>query len=229
MKKIIWLGLLCLYFYASLPVVRKEVVNPVCWYFQKPQDFVHASIPVGVCGYSKLGAENGFDVDTTKNADIFNDDSLTKYAAVIFLSTTGDVLNNKQEIAFERYIQAGGGYVGVHAATDTEYDWGWYGRLVGAYFSSHPKPQSAKFIIKDKDFLATSFFKDSVWQHTDELYNFKKINPDVKVLITIDESTYEGGTNGTFHPMSWYHNYDGGRSFYTELGHVDECYAKKIT
>ena len=93
--------------------------------------------------------------------------------------------------------------------------------------TSHPKPQSAKFIIKDKDFPATSFFKDSIWQHTDELYNFKKINPDVKVLITIDESTYEGGTNGAFHPMSWYHDYDGGRAFYTELGHVEECYTEE--
>ncbi len=158
------------------------------------------------------------------DATYFNEDSLKKYAAVIFLSTTGNVLDNRQEIAFERYIQAGGGYVGVHAATDTEYDWGWYGRLVGAYFLSHPKPQQAKFIIKDKKFAATNFFKDTIWQHTDELYNFKKLNPDVKVVMTIDESTYKGGANGAYHPMSWYHDYDGGRAFYTALGHIDECY-----
>ena len=226
MKKILWLGLFaCILCIASCS--KKRDGKPRVLVFSKTAGFVHTSIPAGVAAIQKLGAENGFDVDTTKNADIFNDDSLKNYATVIFMSTTGDVLNNKQEIAFERYIQAGGGYVGVHAATDTEYDWGWYGRLVGAYFSSHPKPQSAKFIIKDKDFPATSFFKDSIWQHTDELYNFKKINPDINVLITIDESTYEGGTNGAFHPMSWYHDYDGGRSFYTELGHVDECYTEE--
>ena len=121
----------------------------------------------------QLGKENGFDVDTTTDAAMFNEDSLKNYAAVVFLSTTGDVLNYRQEEAFERFIQAGGGYVGVHAATDTEYDWGWYGRLVGGYFNGHPKPQEAKFVIKDKDFPATKFFTDTIWKRTDELYNFK--------------------------------------------------------
>ena len=151
---------------------------------------------------------------------------LKKYSAVIFLSTTGDVLDYRQEAAFERYIQAGGGFVGVHAATDTEYDWGWYGRLVGGYFNGHPEPQQAKFIIKDKDHPSTKFFTDTVWQRTDELYNFKKLNPDVHVLITIDESSYKGGTNGAFHPMAWYHDYDGGRAFYTEMGHTKESYTE---
>jgi len=190
--------------------------------------FHHASIPKGIDAVIKLGNENGFDVDTTTNSDQFNDDTLKQYAVVIFLSTTGHVLDYRQRAAFERYIQAGGGFVGVHAATDTEYDWGWYGRLVGAYFNGHPRPQEAKFIIKDKDFPATKFFTDTVWTHTDELYNFKKINPDIHVLITIDEKSYEGGTNGDFHPMSWYHDYDGGRAFYTELGHTDECYQEPL-
>jgi len=190
--------------------------------------FHHASIPVGIDAIIKLGQENGFDVDTTTNSDKFNDDTLKQYSAVIFLSTTGHVLDYRQRAAFERYIQAGGGFVGVHAATDTEYDWGWYGRLVGAYFNGHPKPQEAKFIIKDRNFPATKFFKDTVWTRTDELYNFKKINPDIHVLVTIDEKSYEGGTNGAFHPMSWYHDYDGGRSFYTEMGHTDESYSEPL-
>ena len=200
--------------------------KPIVLVFSKTAQFRHASIPVGIAAIQKLGAENGFDVEATENADVFNEDSLKKYAAVIFLSTTGDVLDYKQEAAFERYIQAGGGYVGVHAATDTEYDWGWYGRLVGGYFNGHPEQQEAKFIIKDKDFAATKFFTDTVWQRKDELYNFKKLSPDIHVLITIDESSYKGGTNGAFHPMSWYHDYDGGRAFYTELGHTDESYSE---
>jgi len=203
---------------------KKRSGNPRILVFSKTAGFRHSSIPNGIAAIQKLGAENGFDVDTTENASYFNDDSLKKYSAVIFLNTTGDIFNNNQEIAFERYVQSGGGYVGVHSATDTEYDWGWYGRLVGGYFNGHPEPQAAKFIIKDRSFLATEFFKDTIWQHTDELYNFKKLNPDVKVLITIDESTYKGGTNGAFHPMSWYHDYDGGRAFYTELGHLEACY-----
>ena len=157
---------------------------------------------------------------------MFTDDTLKKYATVIFLNTTGDVLNFRQEVAFERYIQSGGGFVGVHSATDTEYDWGWYGRLVGAYFNGHPEPQQAKFIIKDKDFAATKFFTDSVWQRRDELYNFKKLSPDLHVLLTIDEKSYKGGTNGAYHPMSWYHEYDGGRAFFTELGHTQESYTE---
>jgi glucose/arabinose dehydrogenase/type 1 glutamine amidotransferase/cytochrome c551/c552 len=206
---------------------HKRAGKPRVLVFTKTAGFVHSSIPTGIAAVQKLGSENGFDVDTTKNAAYFQDDSLKKYSAVIFLSTTGNVLDYRQEAAFERYIQSGGGFVGVHAATDTEYDWRWYGKLVGAYFMRHPKPQEAKFIIKDRDFPATKFFTDTVWQHTDELYNFKNLNPDVHVLITVDESSYTGGENGSYHPMSWYHEYDGGRAFYTEMGHTEESYSEE--
>jgi glucose/arabinose dehydrogenase len=225
MKKIsLLLVVACALIYVSCD--KKREGKPRVLVFAKTLGFHHASIPAGIAAIQKMGTENGFDVDTTINANRFSEDSLKKYSTVIFLNTTGNVLDYRQEAAFERYIQSGGGFVGVHAATDTEYDWGWYGRLVGAYFNGHPKTQQAKFIIKDKNFPATQFFTDTVWQRTDELYNFKKLNPDNHVLITIDESSYEGGTNGTFHPMSWYHEYDGGRSFYTELGHTDESYAE---
>ena len=197
--------------------------------FSKTMGFKHSSIPSGIKAIQKLGAEHGFIVDTTKNASLFEEETLEKYAAVVFLSTTGNVLDNKQEAAFERYIQAGGGFVGIHAATDTEYDWNWYGRLVGAYFESHPSgTPEADFQITDRSFVATSFFKDSVWHRTDEMYNFKKINPSVNVIMTIDESTYEGGTNGDYHPMSWYHEYDGGRAFYTALGHTEESFSEEL-
>ena len=225
MKKIILLLLSAsVLFYFSCNTKREG--NPRVLVFTKTTGFRHASIPNGIAAVIKLGQENGFDVDTTENAGMFIDDTLKKYAAVIFLNTTGDVLNFRQEVAFERYIQAGGGFVGVHSATDTEYDWGWYGRLVGGYFNGHPEPQQAKFIIKDREFAATKFFTDSVWQRRDELYNFKKLSPDLHVVLTIDEKSYEGGTNGAYHPMSWYHEYDGGRAFYTELGHTEESYTE---
>ena len=192
--------------------------------FSKTKGFRHNSIPEGISAIQKLGKENNFEVDTTENASLFTKVNLKKYAAVIFLNTTGDVLDNEQQVAFENYIHNGGGYVGVHAATDTEYDWPWYGKLAGAYFISHPKVQEAKFTIKDKNHLSTNFFKDSVWMHTDELYNFKDINPNIKVLITLDEHSYTGGKNGDFHPFSWYHNFEGGRAFYTCLGHTKETY-----
>lgn len=207
---------------------NKRTGNPKVLVFSKTMNFKHASIPSGIAAIQKLGSENNFVVDTTKNAGMFEEDSLRQYAAIIFLSTTGDVLDYKQEAAFQRYIQSGGGFVGIHAATDTEYDWNWYGKLVGAFFESHPSgTPEANFIIEDSSFGATDFFTDSIWKRTDELYNFRKMNPDVNVVMTVDESTYKGGANGDYHPISWYHEYDGGRAFYTALGHTDESYVEE--
>ncbi len=203
--------------------------EPKVLVFSKTMGFKHASIPTGISAIQKLGQENGFAVDTTKNAELFTDENLKQYSAIIFMSTTGNVLNQFQEAAMERYIQAGGGYVGVHAAADTEYDWGWYNDLAGAQFLSHPQgTPNADFIIKDKKFIATEFFTDSVWNRTDELYNYKNINPDIKVLMTLNESTYEGGENGDFHPIAWYHDFDGGRAFYTGGGHTDESFSEEL-
>nr|WP_236634453.1 ThuA domain-containing protein [Pedobacter antarcticus] len=145
----------------------------------------------------------------------------------MFLNTTGDVLNDVQQQAFEQYIKAGGGYVGVHAATDTEYEWPWYGKLVGAYFVKHPEQQVASLVVKDRKSAATAHLP-ATWSRKDEWYNFKNINPDIKVLIELDEKSYKGGSNGAFHPIAWYHDYDGGRAFYTGLGHVDESYTDPL-
>ncbi len=158
---------------------------------------------------------------------MFVEDTLKKYATLIFLSSTGNLLEGNHETALERYIQSGGGFVGIHAASDAEYDWGWYGRMVGAYFMSHPHQQQAKLIIKDKNHPSTEGLPDT-WTRTDEWYNFKKISNDIHVLITIDEKSYEGGKNGDVHPMAWYHEFDGGRVFYTELGHTEESYADPV-
>ncbi|ANI90771.1 Crp/Fnr family transcriptional regulator [Arachidicoccus ginsenosidimutans] len=193
--------------------------------FSKTAGFHHASIPAGIAAIQKLGAENHFSVDTTTDSNLFTNDNLKKYAAVIFLNTTGDVLNNAQQKAFENYIRNGGGFVGVHAATDTEYDWSWYGNLVGAYFKSHPKIQQATLEVVDHNFPGTKNLPDR-WTRTDEWYNYKWIANDLHVLIKIDESSYKGGENDDNHPMCWYHNFDGGRAFYVEMGHTDESYSE---
>jgi len=194
--------------------------------FTKTAGFVHESIGPGKLAIMKLGQENKFLVDTTSNADYFTEDSLKNYAAVVFLSTTGNVLNQYQEAEFERYIQAGGGFAGIHAATDTEYDWGWYGRMVGGYFQSHPPGvHEANLNVIDANHGSTKHLKNP-WKRTDEWYNFKKLNPEVNVLLKIDETSYKGGENGDNHPMSWYHAYDGGRAWYTALGHTNESYSE---
>jgi type 1 glutamine amidotransferase len=204
--------------------------KPKVLVFCKTAGFHHNSIAVGIPAIIKLGAENNFDVDTTTDAARFTVQNLKQYAAVIFLSTTGDVLNDAQQDAFKKYIEGGGGYVGVHSATDTEYNWPWYGELVGAYFKNHPsKQQVATLHVVDQNFIATKHLP-AEWKRLDEWYNFKEVDQLKKfhVLITIDEKSYEGGNDGDYHPMAWYHDYDGGRAFYTALGHTDESYADPL-
>ncbi|GAB4016446.1 hypothetical protein GCM10028808_44930 [Spirosoma migulaei] len=198
--------------------------------FSKTAAFRHASIGAGQKALFQLGREKGFSVDTTENAARFTEENLKRYRAVVFLSTTGDVLNAAQQNAFERYIQAGGGYVGIHAATDTEYDWPWYNKLAGAWFSNHPMPnnvQKGTFVVADKNNPATSFLPER-WEREDEFYSFKNISPALHVLLTIDEKTYQGGTNGDNHPMAWYQEFEGGRSFYTAGGHTDATFSEPL-
>ncbi|MBW3544734.1 MAG: ThuA domain-containing protein [Bacteroidetes bacterium] len=198
--------------------------------FSKTDGFRHTSIEAGKAALLALGQQHNVIVDTTEDASNFYEENLQQYSAIIFLNTTGDVLDKAQQNDFERYIQAGGGYVGVHAATDTEYGWPWYGKLSGARFVSHPNdPNVLKgtFVVVDQDHPATSMLPER-WEREDEFYNFKEINTDIKPLIAIDESSYTGGTNGDEHPMAWYHEYDGGRAFYTNMGHTDETFSEPL-
>ena len=196
--------------------------------FSKTAAFRHGSIPAGRAAIQQLGAQNGFQVDLTEDSTQFTDANLAQYDAVVWLSTTGDVLNDEQQAAFERYIQGGGGYVGIHSASDTEYDWAWYGGLVGAYFNNHPAQQNADLVVNDKAHPSTSHLPTR-WRRFDEWYNFRT-NPrgNVHVLLTIDERSYSPGPGalGTDHPMAWCHAYDGGRAWYTALGHTDASYSE---
>lgn len=194
--------------------------------FSKTVKFRHTSIEKGKAALMLMGKENNFLVDTTENAAYFTATKLKEYDAVVFLSTTGDVLNNEQQAAFEAFIRSGKGFVGIHAAADTEYEWPWYGRMVGAYFVSHPKQQKAKLSVTNVQHASTKHLPKT-WERFDEWYNYKNRNADVKVLLTIDESSYEGGKEGAYHPMAWYHQFEGGRVFYTALGHTDESYKEE--
>lgn len=197
--------------------------------FSKTLGFHHSSIKQGIAAIQKLGLENKFDVDTTTNSSNFTTANLKQYAAVVFLSTTGDVLNNEQQTAFEKYIQAGGGFAGVHSATDCEYNWPWYNKLAGAYFAGHPNQQDAVLNVTDHKHLSTKDLPDQ-WKRKDEWYNFRSVYDKINVLIYIDEKSYDAGKNkmGDNHPVSWYHNYDGGRSFYTALGHTEESFSEPL-
>ncbi|MET0237079.1 MAG: ThuA domain-containing protein [Kibdelosporangium sp.] len=187
--------------------------------FSKTAGFRHDSIPDGIAAIQKLGQDHDFAVDATEDAGAFTEVNLARYQVVIFLSTTGDVLDDAQQTAFERYIRAGGGYTGIHAASDTEYGWAWYGALVGAYFKQHPAPQQATVKVEDPAHPSTQGLP-ATWTRTDEWYDFQT-NPrrNVHVLTSLDEKSYSGGTMGADHPSTWCQDYEGGRSWYTGLGH----------
>jgi len=209
--------------HTSPPLNLPRLSAPQVLVFTKTAGFRHGSIEKGVATLVELGLENNFKVTQTADSLQFNLPNLKKYKLVVFLNTTMDVLGDVEQKAFERYIQGGGSFMGIHAAADTEYDWPWYGKLVGAYFVSHPKQQHATIQVVDKTHPSTAHLNDN-WLHFDEWYNFKNINPDLKVLMMLDETSYEGGENGEYHPIAWYHEFDGGRSFYTGLGHTEEAF-----
>lgn len=203
--------------------------------FSKTAGFRHDSIPDGIAAIRELGvvslagATPAFEVDATEDAAAFTDANLAKYAAVVFLSTTGNVLDDTQQAAFERFIRSGRGYVGVHAASDTEYEWPWYAKLVGAYFKGHPDIQKATVIVEDRTHPSTSMLPER-WERTDEWYFFRD-NPRarVKVLARLDETTYNPGPGAMGdHPIAWYHEYDGGRAWYTAGGHTKESFKDEL-
>lgn len=195
--------------------------------FSRTTSFRHESIAAGKKAILSLGREHGFAVDTTENSDVFDEKSLKNYNVVVFLNTTGDVLNDQQQLELNRWVQAGGGFVGIHAAADTEYDWPWYGELVGAWFNGHPNdPNVREAVVKvvDKFHISTKHLPDT-WTRNDEWYNYKDIRPEINVLLNLDEKSYQGGTNGDNHPITWAREFDGGRTWYTGLGHTDESYS----
>ena len=194
--------------------------------FSKTAGFRHGSIEDGIAALHQLGEEHDFGVVATEDAAVFHPDTLRHYAAVVFLSTTGDILDEAQQAAFEGYIRQGGGFAGIHAAADTEYDWVWYGGLVGAYFESHPDRQNADVLFTDRRHPSTAGLPHR-WNHYDEWYNYKA-NPraNVHVLAVVDERSYEGGAMGHDHPIAWAHRYDGGRAWYTGLGHTSESFSE---
>jgi type 1 glutamine amidotransferase len=196
--------------------------------FSRTEGFRHDSIPAGITAIRQQGSARGFSIDATEDGGAFTDDNLGRYKAVVFLSTTGDVLNGAEQASFERFIRRGGGFVGVHSAADTEYDWPFYGALLGAYFASHPDIQNAAIQIEDAGHPSTSSLPRT-WMRRDEWYNFQK-NPRgaVTVLATIDERTYSGGTMAPDHPIMWAHTFEGGRAWYTAGGHTTESYSEPL-
>lgn len=192
--------------------------------FSHTEGYRHGSIEAGVEAIQKLGQENGFTVVATEDPNQIIEEVLRDFSVVVFLNTTQDILDHAQQADFERFIQAGGGFVGIHAAADTEYDWPWYGELVGGWFKRHPATQEATLEVIDDTHPATKKAGLGKVTRTDEWYDYKNFDKEkVQVLMELDESSYEGGEMG-YHPLAWYHEFDGGRAFYTGMGHTPETF-----
>ena len=210
-----------------LLAINAMASQPNILIFSKTAGFRHDSIEVGAQALSQLLKKNDYNCIHSEDSQLFNDKNLKQFRAIIFLSTTGDILNKEQQLAFQRFIQAGGGFVGIHAASDTEYNWAWYMRLIGAQFSSHPQTQTA---VQEKcacEHPSTDFLPNR-WSRKDEWYNFKNFSPNITPLLNLDESTYQGGQNGDYHPSAWFQEYDGGRMFYTAGGHTKESFKEPL-
>ncbi|HVL39147.1 MAG TPA: ThuA domain-containing protein [Fimbriimonadaceae bacterium] len=205
-----------------------SVEKPRVLVFSKTAGYRHANIPTGVAALQALGKQQGWSVEATEDASRFTDEGLRAFDTVVFLSTSGDVLNDAQQDAFQRFIQAGGGFAGIHLATGTEPNWSWYGQLVGARFSGHPDLCPANMHVVDAAHPSTAHLP-AVWRWTDEWYEFHaQPTANCRVLLTVDEKSYSGGKMGERHPIAWCQEFDGGRSWYTALGHQHEAFSDPL-
>ena len=194
--------------------------------FSRTAGYRHESIPAGVAALTELGPAAGLAVESTEDGGAFTAAALRAHAVVVFLNTSGEVLDDTQRAALEAYVRAGGGFVGVHCAAATEPRWPFFRRLVGAAFADHPDIQPARIRVVDRSHPATAHLGPA-WERTDEWYNFDaRPPPGVRVLLRVDEASYTGGTMGDDHPVAWCHDEAGGRTFYSALGHTVESYAE---
>ncbi|MBD8488083.1 ThuA domain-containing protein [Echinicola sp. CAU 1574] len=222
------LALICFIMTASIGIQAQGQFRALV--FSKTQGFRHQSIPNAVKAIKNLANDRVFSVYTTEDATVFTDESLKKYDLIILASTTGNILNDEQKEAFKKFVQSGKGVVGIHSATDTEYEWEWYTKMIGGQFKHHPAQQTVKIDVVDQDHPST-YHLAKKWLWTDELYEYQNFNEDVHILLQLDENTYDTGARngkkmgmGAVHPIAWCHEYDGGRVFYTGLGHVESAY-----
>lgn len=215
----------CIIFVLTFLFLNPIYQNDKVLVFTKTVGYRHESIEKGVKSITKLGKRNSFDVTHSENASIFTEENLSQYKLVIFLNTTGDILTDDQQKSFESFIKNGGSFMGIHSATDTEYDWPWYGKLVGAYFLNHPEKSKAEVVKIDLYHQSCAHLPER-WLRYDEWYNYKSINPDINILLQLDENTYQGGENGPIHPIAWNHEFEGSKVFYTGMGHTLESYSE---
>lgn len=207
-------------------------------YTKNGKGYVHDNIPSAVAGLQKLGAEHKFKVDVSDDPAVFTEENLKQYTMLIFPSTNNDVFDtDEQRLAFRRYIEAGGGFVGIHSATGTERNWTWFKQLLGGTFSWHARNQQFTVqTIKPEHPSVQGLPK--VWERKDECYFTKELYPGIQVLMAHDITTLNPNQTenikkfsapfGNLYPAVWYQHFDGGIMWLTTLGHDKENYQDPV-
>jgi len=220
---------------AALPVPARAQSQFEVLVLSIPNKYHHDYIPVARESFQRMALHHQFALTWTDDPAVFEGD-LKKFAAIVFLNTPGEVLNETQRSRFQDYLHAGGGFVAVHKAIATARQWPWYEKLLGQSFRTHPYIQTAVVHVTDRNFPATMPLPDR-WIWTDEWYEYDApLVSDLHVIMTVDETTYDptriwpgqhAAGMGAFHPVAWYHRFEGGRCFATALGHNPELYTDK--
>lgn len=187
----------------------------------------HESIEAGLAMFNKRADDWRVEISHAEESAVMKEQDIKEYDIIVLLNSTGNIFTEEEQALLEEYLAAGGAILGIHAAADAEYDWPWYGQMLGGWFRSHPEIQEAKCLVADGNHpVATGL--PAVWERTDEWYNFKHLSHDNKVILLLDESTYSGGIHGDYHPISWCREWGGGRIFYTGMGHTAETYSEPL-
>jgi uncharacterized protein len=195
--------------------------------FTKTAGFRHGSIPAGVAMMEQITEKLNWSMTHSEDAALFNPDTLKNYGIIVFLCTSGTILNEEEKLSLETFVESGGSFLGIHSASDTEYDWPWYGKMLGAWFSDHPHIQEARLYTSTTPHPSIMGLP-SEWFHTDEYYNFRSFEPDIQRVLFVDGTTFTGGKHSDNHPMSWYKTIGKGKSFYCALGHTNESYEDSV-
>ena len=205
----------------------------VLLFYKNGKGYIHDNIAASRKAFLKLGDKQGFKVDTSGSSTVFSDAFLRQFCAIVFANTNNDVFDTEdQKVAFMRYIQAGGGFVGIHIACGTERNWTWYKQMLGGTFDFHPPFQEFTVKVIDKAHPSTQGIPE-LWPVMDELYFLKEMNPAIRVLMVSDFSGIKyakpmPATFGKVFPSVWCNTFDGGRQWFTALGHDKSDFEKPL-
>lgn len=211
----------------EIPVQIAPEQAPISIYvYSKTNGYRHDNMDIGRGLMKKMADGRGWNISFTEDSLLIRPERLSGLDVLVFFNTTGDILGPEQEKTVEDYIKRGGGFLGIHAAADTEYDWPFYHDLVGAYFKSHPNDPNVREGVSrmvGEHPIAKDLPKD--WKRMDEWYNYKSFKDHIQPIYNLDESSYEGGENGEKHPIAWCHDKFVGRAVYTGMGHTKESFS----